>query len=180
MNMSAGQATRSQTPWYKEHWTWLLMLMPATAVVAGFVTLWLAITSFDGLVADDYYKQGLAINTDQGRSVRASALGLHARLQLESGQNRIGLDLASDVAGTALPPVMTLRLLHATRNGVDVTLTLARVADGRYEAALPELVPGRWNLKAEADNWRLDGSLNVPHETAITLLPLVQLAPAEH
>ena len=60
--MSATQTRRDSLPWYKERWTWLLMLMPATAIVAGFITLWLAITSFDGLVADDYYKQGLAIN----------------------------------------------------------------------------------------------------------------------
>lgn len=43
------------------------MLMPATAIVAGFITLWLAITSYDGLVADDYYKQGLAINQTLAR-----------------------------------------------------------------------------------------------------------------
>ena len=60
--MSASQTRRDSLPWYKERWTWLLMLMPATAIVAGFITLWLAITSFDGLVADDYYKQGLAVN----------------------------------------------------------------------------------------------------------------------
>lgn len=166
--------------WYRQFWPWVLISLPAIAVTGCLITIWIAIRNPDGVVVDDYYKQGLAINADQGRSVRASALGLHARLQLESGQNRIGLDLVSDVAGTALPPAMTLRLLHATRDGVDMTLMLARVADGRYEAALPALVPGRWNLKAEAGDWRLDGSLNVPHETAITLLPLVQLAPAEH
>ena len=53
MNMSATEAKRSPTPWYKERWTWLLMLMPATAIVAGGITLWLAITTFDGLVTDD-------------------------------------------------------------------------------------------------------------------------------
>ena len=57
--MSATQTRRDSLPWYKERWTWLLMLMPATAIVAGFITLWLAITSFDGLVADDYYKQAI-------------------------------------------------------------------------------------------------------------------------
>ena len=59
MNMSATEAKRSPTPWYKERWTWLLMLMPATAIVAGGITLWLAITTFDGLVTDDYYKQAI-------------------------------------------------------------------------------------------------------------------------
>ncbi|HND99932.1 MAG TPA: FixH family protein, partial [Plasticicumulans sp.] len=91
---------------------------------------------------------------------------------------RIGVDLAADAAGAQLPPALTLRLLHATRSGIDVSLTLAGVAPGRYEAALPALAPGRWNLKAEAGDWRLDGSLNAPHENAVALLPLVQMVPA--
>ncbi|RPI42555.1 MAG: hypothetical protein EHM59_17550, partial [Betaproteobacteria bacterium] len=49
-------------PWYREPWPWLLMAAPAAAVLAGAVTLALAIQSYDGLVAEDYYKQGLAVN----------------------------------------------------------------------------------------------------------------------
>ena len=49
-------------PWYRHPWPWLLMAGPAIVVVAGFLTLGFAIQSFDGLVADDYYKEGKAIN----------------------------------------------------------------------------------------------------------------------
>ena len=38
------------------------MIAPAAAVVGGAVMLWLALTTYDGLVSDDYYKEGLAIN----------------------------------------------------------------------------------------------------------------------
>ncbi|MEQ1516273.1 MAG: FixH family protein, partial [Usitatibacteraceae bacterium] len=37
-------------PWYRQRWPWLLMAGPAIVVVAGFVTLALAIQSSDGLV----------------------------------------------------------------------------------------------------------------------------------
>ncbi|HMW44161.1 MAG TPA: FixH family protein, partial [Plasticicumulans sp.] len=97
----------------------------------------------------------------------------------DADSGRIGVDLAADAAGAQLQAALTLRLLHATRSGIDVSLTLAGVAPGRYEAALPALAPGRWNLKAEAGDWRLDGSLNAPHENAVALLPLVQMLPAE-
>ena len=40
-------------PWYKDRWPWILMAGPAVVVVAGFITLWLAISSDDGLVSDD-------------------------------------------------------------------------------------------------------------------------------
>lgn len=45
------------SPWYREPWPWLLMAGPAVVVVAGFVTLWLAFNSDDGLVADDHHYQ---------------------------------------------------------------------------------------------------------------------------
>ncbi len=48
--------------WYREPYVWLLIAIPACAVVAGFVTLALAIATDDGLVVDDYYWQGKQIN----------------------------------------------------------------------------------------------------------------------
>ena len=80
MNTTATEAKNLPTPWYKERWTWLLMLMPATAIVAGSITLWLAIKSFDGLVADDYYKQGLAINQTLAKANVAQDMGLVAHV----------------------------------------------------------------------------------------------------
>ena len=36
-------------PWYRERWPWILMAGPATVVVAGLFTAWLAVRSDDGL-----------------------------------------------------------------------------------------------------------------------------------
>ena len=49
-------------PWYREPWPWILMAGPAIVVVAGFVTAYLAVTTNDGLVAEDYYRRGIEIN----------------------------------------------------------------------------------------------------------------------
>ena len=49
-------------PWYREPWPWILAAGPVAVILAGIVTVWLAIKSNDGLVADDYYKQGLEVN----------------------------------------------------------------------------------------------------------------------
>ena len=48
--------------WYREPWPWLVMSGPAIVVVAGIGTAIIAFRTSDGLVADDYYKQGLVIN----------------------------------------------------------------------------------------------------------------------
>jgi hypothetical protein len=62
-------------PWYRHRWPWLLMSGPAVVVVAGIFTAWLAISRADALVADDYYKQGKAINKDLRRDHEAQRLG---------------------------------------------------------------------------------------------------------
>jgi hypothetical protein len=59
--------------WYKQAWPWLLMLPPAVSVVGGVAVLCLAIGTNDGLVAEDYYRQGVTINERLARERSASA-----------------------------------------------------------------------------------------------------------
>ncbi len=44
--------------WYKQFWPWFIIALPASAVIASFITLWLAITHPDPLVIDkDEYQR---------------------------------------------------------------------------------------------------------------------------
>jgi hypothetical protein len=40
-------------PWYKQFWPWFIIALPASAVIASFFTLWLAISNPDYLVVDE-------------------------------------------------------------------------------------------------------------------------------
>jgi len=153
--MSAESALNDR-PWYREPWPWILISLPATAVVAGVVTFWLAVSSADGLVADDYYKQGLAINRVIEREETAQRLGLSARIAPAPGRLELRLDGAPGVH----PPALFLRLAHATRAGHDMRLRLEPVADGRYEAVLPPLPAGHWRVSIEDPraSWRIAGN----------------------
>jgi len=138
------------TPWYKEPWPWILMSGPAAVMVAGAATLWIAYATADGLVADDYYKRGLAINRELGRDAAARARGLQASVEWRAGTLRVRL------AGNA-PQALFAQLVHPTRAGLDQRLRLARAQEGVYEAALPPLAPGRWRLVLEdpRGEWRI-------------------------
>ena len=46
-------AERSVKPWYREPWPWILMAGPAAVIVAGAVTIVLAVASHDPIVAED-------------------------------------------------------------------------------------------------------------------------------
>ena len=168
MNTSALKTARDDRPWYRERWPWLLMAMPATAIVAGFVTLWLAITSFDGLVADDYYKQGLAINQTIERAVAAHDLGLAAQVKFSAD----GVDVAlSAKPGISLPDRILVTIAHPTRGGLDQHLNL-QGQGGVYRGALAqELTSAHWKvlLEDESRSWRLTGTAFLPTETEIRL-----------
>ncbi len=149
--------------WYRERWPWILMAGPALVVIACLITAWLAIRSDDGLVADDYYKQGLAINQTLSRSDAAARLGIKAELYLADGRVRVLLGAA---AGRG---ALTLRLLHPTRAGMDQSLNLSAVEPGVYEGQLQALQPGRWHVVLEDRDWRLTGDWILPAAGALTL-----------
>jgi len=47
------QSSRPQEPpWYRQFWPWFIIALPASAVVASFITLWLAISNPDHLVIE--------------------------------------------------------------------------------------------------------------------------------
>ncbi len=54
-------------PWWKFGHVWLVVAGPALVVVASFITLYLAITRPDPVLAEDYYRQGININQTQGK-----------------------------------------------------------------------------------------------------------------
>lgn len=155
-------------PWYKEPWPWFLMAGPAIVIVAGFATAWLAIISNDGLVTDDYYKQGLAINQRLQRDHHASDLGLSADF-MRSGQ-QVRLLLKADAA-VSLPDLLTLKLAHPTRSGQDQLIKMTSEGQGFYSGGLGASVSGRWHVSLEdpSGKWRLQGDWQADAEEPLHL-----------
>ena len=54
--------TEQKKEWYRHPMVWMVIAIPASAVIVGSILLTLSITTFDGLVEDDYYKKGKEIN----------------------------------------------------------------------------------------------------------------------
>lgn len=147
-------------PWYREPWPWLLMAGPAIVVVAGIATAVIAVVSFDGMVADDYYKQGLAVNRVIEREARARTLGIAADVQFSADRRRVRV-----VLDASPPPAgLRLRLAHPTLPGEDQSMALAPGAGGVYEGTLRAPRHGRMRLILEDSEglWRLAGEWTTP------------------
>lgn len=165
-------------PWYREPWPWILMAGPAIVVVAGIITAWIAISGSDGLVADDYYKQGLTVNQVLGRDKRAGELGVRAELMRSGLQVRV---LLSGGAGFLAPDRLVVKLSHPTRGGEDQTLTLSAEGGGFYSGKLARGIGGRWGIAIEdpAGLWRLYGNWLTDVEAAQKLVAGAAHQPAE-
>lgn len=154
-------SNKSNKPWYKEPWPWILMSGPLAVVVASFVSAWVALSTTDGLVVEDYYKKGLAANETIAMSDKAKALGLQVGINLTS--HSISARLTATDASYVMPRSIRVTLAHPTRAGMDQTLNLEKVGDlfqGEYR--LP--TAGHWivTVEDETGSWRLLGNAVLP------------------
>jgi hypothetical protein len=133
------------------------MAGPAAVIVAGFFTMALAFRTEDGLVADDYYRQGLAINRELGRERRARDLGLSALIGFAGG--RVRATLAGD--GPA-PAELQLKIIHPTRADRDRSIVLHAVGPGVYEGSFapPDGEARLLVLEDRQSTWRLEATWN--------------------
>lgn len=160
-----GATLQNETrPWYQQGWPWLLIALPASAVVGGILTIIIAVHSPNALVVDDYYKEGLAINQEKHRVQNASDMQLTGlvRGDMDKGLLTVTLNTRQPVSNDAL----TLQIIHATRSELDRTLSLQRNSQGDYQAQLEALPAGTWYMKLQDPDktWeirtrtRIDGS----------------------
>lgn len=172
------QAT-TPPPWYRQLWPWLLISLPLTSVILGFLMLWLGLQTNNSMVVDDYYKEGKAINQRIARDQAAAILGVQASLRaapdglaltltqlstMDSGVTAgagVGADSGAITEHSEstvdakpsilrLPDSITVRWVHATQASRDGSAVLTSIGGGHYVA--PEAAQpgdGRWRWHVE-------------------------------
>lgn len=83
--MSKRDSAKPAQPWWKFGHVWLVIAGPAIVVVAGFVTLYLAVSRPDPVVSADYYREGIEINKTLGAHPASLAPALQARNHAATG-----------------------------------------------------------------------------------------------
>lgn len=158
-------------PWYKQFWPWVLIGLPGSVVIACIVTIVIAVKTQDGLVVDDYYKQGLAINQSLERDQNATGLGMSAMLRLSPEANLLDLQ----ILGNAKPGPVKLQLLYATLPNLDQSVDLDYTGNTMLQAEIDPLKAGKWYLQLESGdgNWRIVGKINYPQDKTARLKPQV-------
>ncbi len=165
--------------WYKQFWPWFLIAIPASAVIAGFVMLWLALNSQHSMVVDDYFKYGKTINKRIERDVNATRLGVNALLESSTNELRVTVSSAApDYAEWS--EQLQVRAVHPSDARRDMTFVLRHQRDGVY-LARASLPPGRWQIHIEpvSGQWRLvSPTSRVEQGTTLNIQHRNQLLPS--
>lgn len=148
-------------PWYREPWPWILAAGPFIVVIAGIYTAWLAVTSNDGLVTEDYYRKGLAANQTIARSEEAAKMGLVAGVRVS--EDLLSVRLQASGKSFVMPPTLVVTITHPTRAGLDQSRLLARAGD-LYAGEFRLPAAGHWLVLVEDERktWRLMGNVVLP------------------
>jgi len=167
------QANEQSKPWYKYPLVWMMIFIPFTAVIMGVVMIWLAIDTDDGLVVDDYYKQGLEINRVIERDKKAAELGLNAVIEFDNSTRLIKLVFNKGLL-ESYPVNLPLQLQHATRENSDITIILNHGMANQYVGQLKQSISeGIWYFKISGKDgdagWKLNTRSRVQAQNTIQL-----------
>jgi len=173
------QNTPTPRPWFKEPWLWFLISFPLAAVIVGSCYTVTAIKSDDGLVTDDYYNKGKAINMELRRDTAAAEMGITAQVMLSSDGRDVTVNTTSN---KTLPATLKLKLIHPAQDDYDVSAELHQTAPNQYTGSFnKELVKANhWYVQLEDQNnqWRVQAEWK-PEQGPVAMLGKPKLEVAQ-
>ena len=162
MNKTESDLPEKIPPWYRQFWPWFIISLPASAVIAGIATVYIAIKYDDSLVVDNYYKEGLAINQVLTRQRVAHDLGLTAILDFKVDASELSVHIPTGLAAT--DKQLKVRLVHVTQAERDRILVLKRNQQNHFVIQVDDIQEGWWNVFIEPEDgaWQMNQRIHFP------------------
>lgn len=162
MTSMTATATSLKKPWYKEPWPWILMSGPATVVVAGFYTAWLAVVSADGVLDKNaQVKPVAASNAQQVLQQAEVVIGADRKI-------RVFINSRDQVKPESLQMLLTRADQQSEVQAVNLT-PLEGILTG-VAAEVPQ--DGEWRvvLAPHSHEWRMEGLWRPAHDKTLRLV----------
>lgn len=161
--MSSEHVIDARSP-LREPMFWMVWGLPAVVVVAGFLTLGIAIRAGGSDASIDTVQRMAQVQqTDLSADRAAEQHGLGASLALRDG--RIVLQMLGSPGDT---DALSLQFEHPTSSALDQRIRLTREGDAWVaELTLPEAASWHLTLSPDDRRWRLDGRLDAGSAVAI-------------
>lgn len=152
--------TTLKQPWYKQFWPWFIIAIPTSSVIVGVVMIVLALQDQGGLVREDWYKEGMAINQRLDKQNRAKSAGIQAFFSYSADDNIVSLRVEN--VDTDKESTLVLDLVHPTLKQRDMSVQLYLTPQKTYFAKLEQIPNGLYyaQLRSDAGEWEIDSQLN--------------------
>lgn len=141
-----GKTTSHRSPGWWIPWTFAAGFLLVVAING--VMIWLAASTWTGLVTERAYDRGLEYNRNLEAAARMAQLGWQTRLTvatLADGARELRLE-ARDRTGEPLAGLLVEgKLERPVHEGADRELFLMPAGRGLYRAVLEDLPPGQWH-----------------------------------
>ncbi|CBL44777.1 Hypothetical protein HDN1F_11940 [gamma proteobacterium HdN1] len=147
-------------PWHQQFWPWFLISLPATAVIAGLYTVFLAVQQPPDIVRDKIITDGKSVNMYQEELQRAKALGVAFQYNFEANARQLRLTPINGVDAEQTP-LLNVSLQHPTLKARDIDAIAARMPDGGYALMLAESPSGRYRMQigTPTGGWLINGEI---------------------
>jgi len=154
--------TANNDAWYRHFYVWLIIFLPACAVVASFATLYLAASNPPDLVVADYSNIEATVAKNVAQDEKANTLALRAEVVFGSqsdDKTAISVMLHTNDPQT-LPSSIMLRVVHSTLASMDANAELGGSA-GRYSGSI-KIPTGNYEilLQDKEGTWRLTSKIS--------------------
>jgi hypothetical protein len=151
MNVVA-DSRESMPAWRANPVFWLMLLLPASAVVGGIATLFIALRGADAPLPAGYHWEGEHLDRDFERARNAAAHGIEVDITIAAGEC-----VAAVRSTPADAPSLTVLFSNGADPGLDRVVLLNRVAAGEYRGVCAPLPAGRWRVSLQdgAATWAI-------------------------
>lgn len=143
--------------WYRQFYVWLIIFLPACAVVASFATLYIAAKNPPELAVESYSSIEATNAKNVTQDKEATRLALMGEINF-GGTNNAGTGVLLRLQANnmqALPSSIVVRAVHSTQAAQDASAELTG-ADGSYAGSI-KLPSGNYEIFVEDPDgaWRL-------------------------
>ncbi|SIS62046.1 FixH family protein [Neptunomonas antarctica] len=152
-------------PWYQQPWLWFILSPLIAVAIYGFTFLYLAITTMDGVVKDDYYRIARGYEVNTVKTQKAIEHHIAATLSLDNMTGDIMVKLKGEFS--AIPEYLMLDIVHPTHQKYDQMITLKAVGSQQlYSGTLSSQLKGKRFIFIAPPNedWHLNKEIQPPYD----------------
>ncbi len=136
------------------HWIpWAFGAFFLVVLIANGTMVYIGMTTWTGLVSENYYEEGRNYNRNIAAAEAQAALGwqLDIEARLRSGfEGELLVDLRDRQGAPITDAEVTARFVRPTSEGNDFAVALADAGDGRYRTVFTLPLTGLWEIHVDA------------------------------